>query len=102
MLPVDQALKIPIAHAEGRYYADEKTLKNMIELDQILFKYCDVDGNITPESNPNGSIDNIAGICNAGRNVFGMMPHPERAANAALFNTDGRAFFESIMAEVMA
>lgn len=102
LLPVDQALKIPIAHAEGRYYADEKTLKNMVELDQILFKYCDVDGNITPESNPNGSIDNIAGICNAGRNVFGMMPHPERAANAALFNTDGRAFFESIMAEVMA
>lgn len=102
LLPTHTALKIPIAHAEGRYYADEKTIQLLHENDQILFKYCDEKGNITSASNPNGSVENIAGICNAGRNVFGMMPHPERAANAALFNTDGRAFFESIMAEVLA
>lgn len=102
LLSTDKALKIPIAHAEGRYYADENTIRELHENDQILFKYCDMNGNITPESNPNGTVENIAGICNTGRNVFGMMPHPERAADPNLFNTDGRAFFESIMAEVLA
>ncbi|MFT5725302.1 MAG: phosphoribosylformylglycinamidine synthase I [Bacteroidia bacterium] len=95
-------LKIPIAHAEGRYYADAETIKRLESNDQILFHYCAQDGGISPESNPNGSVNNIAGITNASRNVFGMMPHPERAANAKLFNTDGRIMFESILASVTA
>jgi phosphoribosylformylglycinamidine synthase I len=93
----NKALKIPIAHGEGRFYCDEKTLAELKANDQILFRYCDENGNITLESNPNGSLENIAGICNAGRNVFGMMPHPERAIDAELYNTDGRALFESIL-----
>jgi phosphoribosylformylglycinamidine synthase len=92
-----KALKIPIAHGEGRFYCDENTLAELRSNDQILFRYCDESGNITPESNPNGSIDNIAGICNKNRNVFGMMPHPERAIDPELYNTDGRALFESIL-----
>ena len=68
--------------------------------DQVLFRYCDENGNITDEANPNGAIENIAGVCNAGRNVFGMMPHPERAADEELSNTDGRALFESILGAV--
>lgn len=89
-------LKIPIAHGEGNFFADEETLKTMYSNDQILFKYCDEEGNFTPESNPNGTKDNIAAICNEGKNVFGMMPHPERAANTILGNTDGRIIFESL------
>jgi phosphoribosylformylglycinamidine synthase len=90
-------LKIPIAHAEGRYYADAETLQRLKENNQILFKYCDADGNITPEANPNGALENIAGICNKTRNVFGMMPHPERASEAVLANEDGRVMFESLL-----
>jgi phosphoribosylformylglycinamidine synthase len=81
--------KIPIAHGDGRYYADEQTLRELNENDQILFRYCDETGRISDSANPNGSLENIAGICNATRNVFGMMPHPERAAEEALGNTDG-------------
>ena len=91
---------IPIAHGEGRYHADAETLKMLNDNDQVLFRYCDENGNITDEANPNGAIENIAGVCNAGRNVFGMMPHPERAADEELSNTDGRALFESILAAV--
>ncbi len=90
-------LRIPIAHADGRYYADEATLRQLEENDQILFKYCDAKGNLTEEANPNGSLLHIAGICNAERNVFGMMPHPERASEIALGNTDGRILFESLL-----
>jgi len=96
-LDIDRVLKIPIAHGEGRYYADEDTLNSLNDNEQILFKYCDESGNITYDSNPNGSLLNIAGITNNQRNVFGMMPHPERAALKELFNTDGVAIFESIM-----
>jgi phosphoribosylformylglycinamidine synthase subunit PurQ / glutaminase len=96
------ALKIPIAHGEGNYYNDANALKQMNENGQILFRYCDEAGNITPESNPNGAIENIAGVCNARKNVFGMMPHPERAADAELGNTDGRLLFESIINVVTA
>ena len=96
------AIKIPIAHGEGRYFADEKTLKLLVDNDQILFKYCDKDGNITEDPNPNGSLMNIAGVCNKERNVFGMMPHPERASDGALNNQDGRLLFESILNEVFA
>lgn len=97
----DKALKIPIAHAEGRYFADEATLQELKANDQILFAYCDDKGNITPEANPNGALNNIAGICNRQRNVFGMMPHPERAAETALGNTDGYALFESLLRKVV-
>ena len=101
-LDLTKPLKIPIAHAEGRYYADDATLQKLIANDQILFKYCDAQGDFTEESNPNGSMMDIAGICNAGRNVFGMMPHPERAAEPELGNTDGRLMFESLLGHVMA
>ena len=92
-----RALKIPIAHGEGNYFADEKTLQQLNNNKQILFRYCDENGNITDESNPNGSLQNIAGICNEKGNVFGMMPHPERASDETLFNTDGKLIFSSIL-----
>lgn len=89
--------KIPIAHGEGRFHASEDTLKSLQENDQILFSYCDASGNIDDASNPNGSLLNIAGITNKSKNVFGMMPHPERAADPFLANTDGLAIFNSIL-----
>jgi phosphoribosylformylglycinamidine synthase subunit PurQ / glutaminase len=92
--------KIPIAHGEGRFYAPEDMLKSINDNDQVLFRYCDENGNITPESNPNGSLENIAGVSNKKKNVFGMMPHPERAADSVLNNEDGRAIFESWLALV--
>jgi phosphoribosylformylglycinamidine synthase I len=95
-LKAGEALKIPIAHGEGNYYADEETMQRLNNNGQILFRYCDENGNIRPESNPNGTTDNIAGICNETKNVFGMMPHPERATNPLLGNTDGRKILESI------
>lgn len=96
-LAVGQVLNIPIAHAEGRYHADEATLVELVANDQILFRYCDAAGEITPGANPNGSAQNIAGIRNAAGNVFGMMPHPERASEALLNNEDGRPLFESLL-----
>lgn len=90
--------KIPIAHGEGNFFCDSDTLKNLEDRDQILFRYCDAAGNITEEANVNGSLNNIAGITNSGRNVFGMMPHPERAADAILGNIDGKYLFESVLA----
>lgn len=101
-LKIGQALKIPIAHGEGRYYADEITLKELEEKNRVLFRYCNERGEITDTSNPNGSLNHIAGICNAGRNVFGMMPHPERAADALLGNTDGLLIFQSVLQYAMA
>ena len=92
-----KALKIPIAHGEGRYYADDKTISELNENKQILFYYCNERAEINEESNPNGSVNNIAGVCNEAKNVFGMMPHPERAADDELGNTDGRIIFESII-----
>ena len=99
-MKVDQNILIPIAHGEGRYYADAATLSELNKNDQVMFKYCDSKGKVTDASNPNGSLENIAGICNVGRNVFGMMPHPERASDIELSNTDGLQLFESILAEV--
>lgn len=96
-LDKNKAYKIPIAHGEGRYFTDADTLKSLNDNEQILFRYCDEAGNITPESNPNGSIENIAGVTNKGKNVFGMMPHPERAADSVLSNEDGKLIFESIL-----
>ena len=90
-------IKVPIAHGEGRFFADENTMKDLKQNDQIIFKYCDPNGEVLESSNPNGSLENIAGICNKEKNIFGMMPHPERAADALLSNTDGVALFKSIM-----
>jgi len=90
----EQALKIPVAHGEGRYHADEATLAALEANNQVLFRYCDENGALGNGGNPNGAIRDIAGICNAGRNVFGMMPHPERATSPALGNIDGRKVFE--------
>ncbi len=84
-----EVLRIPIAHAEGRYFAKKNELRDLVENDQILFQYCDIEGKITQEANPNGSVLNIAGVCNKEGNVLGMMPHPERAVDPALFNEDG-------------
>jgi len=93
--------KVPVAHGEGRYYADEKTLDELESSGQVLFRYCDENGNITAEANPNGSARNIAGICNENRNVFGMMPHPERACSTALNNVDGRKIFNKLFSLVL-
>jgi phosphoribosylformylglycinamidine synthase len=88
------ALKIPIAHGEGRYFADQKTLDALEANGQVIFTYCDENGNETEGSNPNGATKNIAGISNAAKNVFGMMPHPERATSTVLGNIDGKKVFE--------
>ncbi len=93
----NQALKIPIAHGEGRYYADEVTLNELKHNDQILFTYVSQDGSITNGANPNGSIENIAGVTNSTKNVFGMMPHPERATNKHLGNLDGLEILKSLI-----
>lgn len=101
-LDLKKAYQIPIAHGEGNFFADTKTLAEMNKNGQILFRYCDADGNVNEASNPNGAIENIAGVCNARKNVFGMMPHPERAADAVLGNTDGKAIFSSLLSMVNA
>ncbi len=96
-LDTGKAYKIPVAHADGRYYIDQAGLDNLRSNDQILFKYCDAQGNFTEESNFNGSVNNIAGICNTRKNVFGLMPHPERAADEVLGNTDGKLILETLL-----
>ncbi len=96
-IPTSRAINIPIAHGEGRYHTDVETLQLLKDNDQILFNYCDENGAVSDTSNPNGSIENIAGVCNKTKNVFGMMPHPERAADSDLNNTDGLLLFESIL-----
>lgn len=93
----EKVYKIPVAHGEGRYYADDKTLDELEKGDQVIFYYCDEQGKINEEANPNGATRNIAGICNAGRNVFGMMPHPERACSAVLGNTDGQEIIRTLL-----
>jgi phosphoribosylformylglycinamidine synthase I len=98
----DKVLMIPVAHGEGQYFAHEDTIKMLNDTDSVLFRYCDAAGNLNLESNLNGSVGNIAGVCNAGRNVFGLMPHPERAADALLNNQDGLIIFESILGMVNA
>ena len=97
----DLVYKIPVAHGEGRFYADEETLDELENNGQVLFRYCDEKGAVTQEANPNGSIRNIAGICNKDRNVFGMMPHPERACSLALNNTDGRKIFNKLFSSIL-
>ncbi len=95
-LDTEKTYCIPIAHGEGRFYCDESTHAELMNNNQIIFRYADANGNVNDSTNPNGSIDNIAGICNEGKNVFGMMPHPERAYSDFLLNTDGKSFFNSL------
>jgi phosphoribosylformylglycinamidine synthase len=90
-----EILRMPIAHGEGNYYCDQQTLAGLEAKEQIVFRYCDPEGNATPESNPNGSLSNIAGISNPEGNVLGMMPHPDRAAEALLGSADGLRLFSS-------
>lgn len=92
-----QVLKIPVAHADGNYYTDPVTLAGLQANAQVIFRYCTADGRVMPDACPNGSLDNIAGIRNAGGNVLGMMPHPERCAEAMLGNEDGRLIFQSML-----
>jgi len=92
-----QVLRLPIAHAEGNYYADQETLLSLNAQRQILFRYCDADGTVTPDSNPNGSLENIAGVMNVHGNVLGMMPHPERCAENILGNEDGKLILRSML-----
>jgi len=96
-----RAYKIPVAHGEGNYFVDNDTLKSLHDNDQVLLRYCDAAGHVTDAANPNGSVENIAGVCNRARNVFGMMPHPERAADNLLGNTDGLVIFESILSTAL-
>jgi phosphoribosylformylglycinamidine synthase I len=93
-----QVIEIPIAHHDGSYFATPETLADLEANDQILFRYCDAEGMLRDDANPNGSVDHIAGICNKAGNVMGMMPHPERHADAIIGGTDGRALFESLRA----
>jgi phosphoribosylformylglycinamidine synthase len=99
-LQVGQVLKMPIAHGEGNYFADDDTLDALERNHQVVFRYCEPDGEISRAANPNGSARNIAGICSVKRNVLGMMPHPERCAEALLGNADGLAVFQSIAASL--
>ena len=99
-VPETKALKIPIAHGEGNYYIAPEALAELEQNKQILFRYCDEKGNVTEEANPNGSLSNIAGVTNASKNVFGLMPHPERAADEVLNNTDGLLLFNSLISNL--
>jgi phosphoribosylformylglycinamidine synthase len=101
-ITIGKPFKIPIAHGEGNFYADDVTMKKINDNGQVLFRYCDEKGNLTPEANPNGTKDYIAGICNETKNVFGMMPHPERAADPVLGNIDGKKILESFYSLVNA
>ena len=92
-----QVLRIPIAHGEGCYFAEPAVIAELEREHRVLVRYSTQDGKVTTTANPNGSVGNIAGICNAGRNIFGLMPHPERASDSALGSEDGRVIFESIL-----
>ncbi len=97
-IPADKILRIPIAHGEGCYFADIETLDRLVAHRQVLWQYCDAKGNLTDGANPNGSLQNIAGICNERRNVAALMPHPDRASEEILGSDDGRFIFESMIA----
>jgi len=93
---VDKVIEIPIAHGEGRYVCDSETLKDLEGSERIAFRYVDTDGNVTPQANPNGSVENIAGVLNVQGNVLGLMPHPERATKAMLGSTDGLTILKAL------
>jgi phosphoribosylformylglycinamidine synthase len=96
-IPKGKVLCIPIGHMEGNYFVDDGTLRRLENNQQVIFRYCDPQGEITQEANPNGSLSNIAGICNEGRNILGMMPHPERASESLLGSDDGLMIFHSMI-----
>jgi phosphoribosylformylglycinamidine synthase subunit PurQ / glutaminase len=96
-IPPGKVLRVPVAHGEGCYFADAQTVARLQQNDQILWKYVSASGELTNEANPNGSVEHIAGICNEGRNVAGLMPHPERACEPLLGSSDGRLIFESMV-----
>jgi phosphoribosylformylglycinamidine synthase len=96
-LEAEKTYTIPIAHGEGRYYADAETIERLEDNGQILFRYANEEGEANEQTNPNGSVANIAGVCNEGRNVMGMMPHPERAVDPALGNVDGTPLLQSMI-----
>jgi phosphoribosylformylglycinamidine synthase subunit PurQ / glutaminase len=96
-IPGGKLLRVPIAHGEGCYFADEATLADLNAADQVLWRYANSQGELTEGANPNGSLQNIAGICNRQRNVAGLMPHPERASESLLGSADGRLIFESLI-----
>jgi phosphoribosylformylglycinamidine synthase len=97
-----QVLRVPIAHGEGNFHASPETVAALEANRQVIFRYCAEDGELSDRSNPNGSVSAIAGICNAGRNVVGLMPHPERACESMLGSTDGRVLFESVISSIAA
>ena len=97
-----QVLRVPVAHGEGCYFADVKTLRELEDSERIAFRYCDATGAVTPEANPNGSVRNIAGILNESGNVLGLMPHPERCCEARLGSEDGRLVFDSLLGSAIA
>ena len=95
-----QRLRIPVAHGEGNYYAEPAVVRELESSRRVIFRYCDARGEVTDESNPNGSVANIAGICNDARNVVGLMPHPERACEASLGSADGLVMFQSVLSSL--
>jgi phosphoribosylformylglycinamidine synthase len=96
MYEAEQVLQLPIAHADGNYYCNAETLAELQRENRIIFRYCDPQGHLTEDANPNGSLDHIAGICNRERNILGLMPHPERASEEILGSSDGRTLFHSL------
>jgi phosphoribosylformylglycinamidine synthase I len=101
-IPAGEVLRVPISHGAGNYYADAETLANLESSGRVAFRYCDAAGQVTPGANPNGSANNIAGIINARGNVLGMMPHPERAAEALVGGTDGNRIWASVIQGALA
>jgi phosphoribosylformylglycinamidine synthase subunit PurQ / glutaminase len=97
-IPADKLLRVPIAHGEGCYFADPETISKLQANHQILWQYVNATGELTEQANPNGSVQNIAGVCNEARNVAGLMPHPERASETVLSSDDGRLILESLVA----
>lgn len=95
-----QVIRMPIAHGEGRYYLDANELNRLERTHQVALRYCRPDGQVTPDINPNGSVANVAGVCNEAGNVFGLMPHPERCSEQELGGTDGRLVFQSLLSQV--
>jgi phosphoribosylformylglycinamidine synthase I len=93
-------LRLPVAHGEGNYYAEPEVIRQLEGDGRVVFRYCDANGGVTDGANPNGAVNNIAGICNEGRNVVGLMPHPERACESSLGSADGLILFESVLASV--
>ena len=96
-IPLGQVMRMPISHGDGRYYIDQAGWRRLVDGDQIIFRYCDANGALAKDANPNGSLDQIAGVCNERRNVLGLMPHPERAAEPILGSEDGCLMFASIL-----